>query len=176
MPPMMPGTSTRRQLAMAASLRFHSTSTAKRLSLACLTALRVVPSACPCIPLSHSTIPTATVRSHLQCPLILPEKTGQTCEHEQFAKGKGCVKDVNWELGGIQRVTLDRAGPLFHVLYNQRTGCERVNARAKELGIERPKVRNGRSVAHLNTLIYVIVNVRVLEKAKSINKRLLPMN
>ena len=45
-----------------------------------------------------------------------------------------------------------------------------------ELGIERPKVRNGRSVANLNTLIYVIVNVRVLAKAKSINKRLLPMN
>ncbi len=76
-----------------------------------------------------------------QCPLLFPEKTGATCAHEQFAKGKGCVKDVNWELGGIQRVTLDRAGPLFHVLYNQRTGCERVNARAKELGIERPRVR-----------------------------------
>lgn len=73
-------------------------------------------------------------------------------------------------------MTLDRDGPLFHALYNQRTGCERVNARAKELGIERPKVRNGRSVANLNTLIYVIVNVRVLEKAKSINQRLLQMN
>jgi len=111
-----------------------------------------------------------------QCPLLFPEKTGATCAHDQFAKGKGCVKDVNWELGGIQRVTLDRGGPLFHALYNQRTGCERVNARAKELGIERPRVRNGRSVAHLNTLIYVIVNVRVLEKAKSINKRLLQMH
>jgi hypothetical protein len=111
-----------------------------------------------------------------QCPLLFPEQTGATCTHEQFAKGKGCVKDVNWELGGIQRVTLDRDGPLFHALYNQRTGCERVNARAKELGIERPRVRNGRSVANLNTLIYVIVNVRVLEKAKSINKRLLQIH
>ncbi|HEY7415656.1 MAG TPA: hypothetical protein VH593_10725, partial [Ktedonobacteraceae bacterium] len=85
-------------------------------------------------------------------------------------------KDVNWERGGIQRVTLDRQGPLFHVLYHQRTGCERVNARAKELGIERPRVRNRRSVANLNTLTYVIVNVRVVEKAKSINRRLLQMN
>jgi len=109
-------------------------------------------------------------------PLLYPEPTGATCEHEQFAKGKGCVKDVNWELGGIQRVTLDREGPLFHALYNERTGCERVNARAKELGIERPRVRNGPSVANLNTLIYVIVNVRVLEKAKSINKRLLQIH
>jgi len=37
-------------------------------------------------------------------------------------------------------------------------------------------VRNGPSVANLNTLIYVIVNVRVLEKAKSINKRLLQIH
>jgi hypothetical protein len=111
-----------------------------------------------------------------QCPLLFPEPTGATCTHDQFLKGKGCVKDVNWELGGIQRVTLDRDGPLFHVLYKERTGCERVNARAKELGIERPRVRNGRSVANLNTLIYVIVNVRVLEKAKSINQRLLQMH
>jgi len=111
-----------------------------------------------------------------RCPLLFPEKTGASCAHDPFAKGKGCVKDVNWELGGIQRVTLNRDAPLFHALYNQRTGCERVNARAKELGIERPRVRNGRSLANLNTLIYVIVNVRVLEKAKSINQGLLQMN
>jgi hypothetical protein len=111
-----------------------------------------------------------------QCPLLFPEPTGATCTHDQFLKGKGCVKDVNWERGGIQRVTLDREGPLFHALYNERTGCERVNARAKELGIERPRVRNGRSVANLNTLIYVIVNVRVVEKAKSINTRLLQIH
>src|SRR5579859_1768756 len=116
-------------------------------------------------------------RAHrFRCPLLCPEATGETCDHEQFAKGKGCVKDVNWELGGIQRVTLDRDGPLYQAIYTQRTCCERINSRTKELGIERPRVRNGRSVAHLNTLIYVIVNVRVLEKAKSINKRLLQMN
>ena len=111
-----------------------------------------------------------------QCPLLFPEPTGATCTHDQFLKGKGCVKDVNWELGGIQRVTLDRQGPLFHALYPQRTGCERVNARAKELGIERPRVRNGRSVANLTTLIYVLVNVQVLQKAKSINAQLLQIH
>ena len=47
---------------------------------------------------------------------------------------------------------------------------------AKELGIERPKVRNGRSVANLNTLIYLIINVRALNHAKSINRGLLHMN
>jgi hypothetical protein len=108
-----------------------------------------------------------------QCPLLFPEKTGQTCEHAQFAKGKGCVKDVNWELGGIQRVTLDRTSPLYHAVYTQRTSCERINSQAKELGIERPRVRNGRSVANLNTLIYLVINVRALERAKSINAGLL---
>jgi hypothetical protein len=108
-----------------------------------------------------------------QCPLLWPEKTGQTCEHQQFVKGKGCVKDVIWELGGIQRVTLDRTSPLYRALYNQRTACERINSQAKELGIERPKVRNGRSVANLNTLIYLVINLRAIERAKSINAELL---
>ncbi len=92
-----------------------------------------------------------------RCPLLFPESTGERCNHAQFAKGPGCVKVVNWELGGQMRVTLDRDGPLA-------------------LGIERSKVRNGHSVANLNTLIYLIVNVKTLAKAKSINRGLLQMN
>jgi hypothetical protein len=111
-----------------------------------------------------------------RCPLLFPNKTGATCEHEQFAKGPGCVKDVNWERGGQARVTLDRDGPLYHAIYTQRTSAERINSQAKELGIERPKVRNARSVANLNTLIYLIINVRALKQAKSINRGLLQMN
>ena len=108
-----------------------------------------------------------------RCPLLFPQPTGEHCDHAQFAKGRGCVKDVNWELGGQMRVTLNRDGPLYHVVYNQRTACERINSQAQALGIERPKVRNGCSVAHLNTLIYLIINVRALVKAKSINAGLL---
>jgi hypothetical protein len=58
----------------------------------------------------------------------------------------------------------------------ERTSCERINSQAKELGIEQPKVRNGSSVANLNTFIYLIINVRALNRAKSINKGLLQMN
>jgi hypothetical protein len=108
-----------------------------------------------------------------RCSLLFPHTTGQSCDHAQFAKGKGCVKDVNWEKGGQMRVTVDRDGPLYHAIYNQRTACERINSQAQALGIERPKVRNGRSVAHLNTLIYLIINVRALAKAQSINTGLL---
>jgi hypothetical protein len=111
-----------------------------------------------------------------RCPLLFPHKTDATCTHEQFAKGKGCVKDVNWERGGKMRVTLDRTSPLYQAIYRQRTSCERINSQAKELGIERPKVRNRRSVENLNTLIYLVINVRALERAKSINKGLLVMN
>jgi len=110
------------------------------------------------------------------CPLLTPSKTGATCEHEQFVKGKGCVKDVNWEKGGQMRVTLDRDGPLYKAIYTQRTCCERINSQAKELGIERPKVRNQRSVCNLNTLIYLIINVRALNRAKSLNRGILQMN
>jgi len=108
-----------------------------------------------------------------RCPLLFPQPNGQSCDHEQFAKGKGCVKDVNWERGGQMRITLDRDGPLYHSIYTQRTCCERGNSQAQALGIERPKVRNGHSVNNLNTLIYVVINVRALQRAKSINKRLL---
>jgi hypothetical protein len=108
-----------------------------------------------------------------RCPLLFPEPNGQTCEYAQFQKGTGCQKDINDEVGGRARVLLNRKSPLFRAVYNQRTSAERINSQAKELGIERPKVRNQRSVERLNTLTYLIVNVRVLQKAKSINRRIL---
>jgi hypothetical protein len=37
-------------------------------------------------------------------------------------------------------------------------------------------VRNRRSVANLNTLIYIVINVRTLDRAKSTNKGLLQMS
>lgn len=51
-----------------------------------------------------------------RCPLLFPEPTGQTCEHAQFAKGRGCVKDPNWEKGGLMRSLLDRTGALYDML------------------------------------------------------------
>ncbi len=111
-----------------------------------------------------------------RCPLLFPTRTGQTCAHAQFAKGKGCVKDPNWEKGGLMRALLDRQSPLYHAIYTQRTACERINSQAQALGIERPKVRNGQSVKNLNTLIYLVINVHALAKAKSINRGLLQMH
>jgi len=107
----------------------------------------------------------------LQCPLLRPRVTGQTCDHEQFAKGVGCNKHVNIELGGLMRLQLDRQSDAYKAIYKQRTSTERINSQAKELGIERPAVRNGRSVRNLNTLTYIVINVRALQRAKALNAR-----
>jgi len=108
-----------------------------------------------------------------QCPLLFPEKTGLQCTHEQFVKKKGCVKDINIEKGGLMRVTIDRDHPIYKGIYCQRSSAERINSQAKELGIERPKVRNGQSVRNLNTLTYIVINLKTLLKARSINRNLL---
>ena len=88
-------------------------------------------------------------------------------------KEKGCVKDLNWELGGQMRVTLDRQGPLYKGIYHQRTSAERINSQSKELGIKRPKVRNGDSIRNLNTLTYLVINARVLRRVRDLNASLL---
>lgn len=108
-----------------------------------------------------------------QCPLLFPEKTGLNCDHEQFEKGKGCVKDINIEKGGLMRVMIDRDHPIYKGIYCQRTSAERINSQAKAFGIERPKVHNGQSVRHLNTLTYIALNTKVLMRARSTNRTLL---
>ena len=108
-----------------------------------------------------------------RCPLLFPEPTGQTCDHEQFRKEKGCVKDINVEAGGLMRVTLDRESPLYQSIYKQRTSCERINSQAKDLGIERPKALNIRSIRTLNSLIYLTINIKALQRARQINASLL---
>lgn len=107
----------------------------------------------------------------LRCPLLLPHATDQTCDHEQFAKGIGCVKHINIELGGRMRVALDRTSEPYKDIYKQRTASERINSQATALGIERPKVRNISSVRNLNTLIYIVINVRALRRVRAVNAR-----
>ena len=138
------------------------------------------PDGVPCCPKALRMTPTFTFAHtngyqalRYRCPLLFPQTQGKTCDHPQFLKGKGCVKDVNHEKGGQMRVMLDRTGPLYRAIYRQRTSCERINSQAKELGIERPKVRNQRSVHNLNTLIYIVVNAKAIQRVKSLNAQLL---
>jgi hypothetical protein len=106
-----------------------------------------------------------------RCPLLFPTRTAQLCDHEQFRKGPGCVKYLNIELGGQMRRRLDRGSAAYQQVYRQRTAAERINSQAKALGIERPKVRNSSSVRNLNTLTYIVINVRALARARAINAR-----
>jgi len=105
----------------------------------------------------------------LRCPLLFPQLSGQTCDHQQFAKGRGCVKHINIEAGGWMRVRLDRQSDPYKQLYNQRTAAERINSQAKALGIETPKVRNIHSVVNLNTLTYLVINAHALQRVRKLN-------
>jgi hypothetical protein len=119
----------------------------------CAIGLRMVPT----FQFSHTR---GYCSQRFRCPLLVPTKTSQSWKPPQFATGKGCVKDRNWELGGQMRVTLDRQGPLYTALYRQRSSTERGNSQSKALGLERPNGRNSSSVRNLNTLTSLVINAR----------------
>jgi len=101
------------------------------------------------------------------CPLRYPEPTGQPCpiNHKNWPKD-GCITTLPLSPGTRARHELDRSSQAYKDVYRQRTATERINSQAVELGIERPKLRNGRAIANLNTLIYVLINLRALQRIR----------
>jgi hypothetical protein len=101
------------------------------------------------------------------CPLRYPQSTGQTCptNHAKWAKG-GCGSTLAASIGARLRYQIDREGEAYKEVYKQRTATERINSQAVDLGIERPKLRNGQAIANLNTLIYVLINLRALQRIR----------
>lgn len=101
------------------------------------------------------------------CPLLFPKITGQPCpvNHKQWSKG-GCTTTMPTAIGARLRYQLDRDSEAYKQVYKQRTVTERINSQAKALGIERPKFRNGQAIANLNTLIYVLINLRALHRIR----------
>jgi hypothetical protein len=128
-------------------------------------------------------------RGKYACPLLYPHPTGQTrrvepvetrrvepvetrrvepvetcpCNHKNWPQG-GCVADMPTSIGARLRYTLDRESQAYKELYKQRTATERINSQAVDLGIERPHLRNGQAIANLNTLIYLLINLRLLRR------------
>ena len=104
-------------------------------------------------------------RGKYGCPLFFPQPTGRTCpiQHKNAAK-KGCTAMMPIGPGPRLRYTIDRECEQFKEIYRQRTATERINSQAKELGIERPHLRNGAAIANLNTLIYTLINLRMLQR------------
>ena len=101
------------------------------------------------------------------CPLLFPQANGMACPiaHKNWHKG-GCVTTMATSKGARLRYQLDRESDACKNLYKQRTATERINAQAKELGIERPKLRNQQAITNQNTLLYVIINLRALQRVR----------
>lgn len=102
------------------------------------------------------------------CPLLFPQPNGKSCSknHKNWTKG-GCTADMPTSIGARLRYTLDRDDQAYKDIYKQRTAVERINSQAKALGIERPHIRNGKAIANLNTLIYVLINLRLLQRIRN---------
>lgn len=97
-----------------------------------------------------------------------PTPTGAACPiaDPHWAKG-GCTTTVATGAGARVRVQLDRDSATYKAIYAQRTMTERINSQAQALGIERPKLRNQQSITNANTLIYVLINLRVYQRIRA---------
>jgi len=113
----------------------------------------------------HRADLVAHTREKFRCPLLYPNATAACCPiaDAHWDKG-GCTTTIAQGPGSRIRHILDREGQEYKQVFKQRTATERINSQAVELGIERPKLRNQRSITNQNTLTYVLMNVRLLER------------
>lgn len=107
-------------------------------------------------------------RGKYVCPLRFPTPSAEACpvNHKNWAK-KGCTAMMPTSIGARLRYTLDRDGQTYKDIYKQRSAVERINSQAKALGIERPHIRNGPAIANLNTLIYILINLRLYQRIRN---------
>ena len=107
-------------------------------------------------------------RGKYVCPLRFPAKTAEQCpaHHANWPKG-GCTAMMPTCVGTRIRYQLDRASAAYKAIYKQRTADERVNSQAVALGIERPKLRRQSAIVNQNTLIYVLINLRALQRIRA---------
>lgn len=113
------------------------------------------------------------VRGRYVCPLRFmhlaspdaPERLPSRCpiRHARW-KGGGCTVQMPTSIGARIRYTLDRDSELYKRIYAQRSADERINSQAVKLGIEHPELRNGAAIANRNTLIYILINLRFLQR------------
>lgn len=106
-------------------------------------------------------------RGKYVCPLRFPQTGEQTCpiNHENWKK-KGCTSAMPTSIGARLRYTLDRESQIYKDIYRQRTAVERINSQSYALGIERPHIRNGNAIVNTNTLIYSLINLRLLQRLR----------
>ena len=106
-------------------------------------------------------------RGKYVCPLRYPEPTTKRCPvRHPNARKQGCTAMMPISIGARLRYTLDRDGERYKQIYRQRTAVERINSQAVALGIERPHLRHGAAIANQNTLIYLLINLRFLQRLR----------
>lgn len=108
-------------------------------------------------------------RGKYVCPLRpSPDAPAERCpiDHVSWPKG-GCTAMMPTSIGARLRYTLDRDSTVYKEVYNQRTAVERINSQAVALGIERPHLRNGAAIANQNSLIYLLINLRFLQRIRA---------
>ena len=114
---------------------------------------------------SHCLVPHEVGR--YGCPFVALGQSASACPvNHSHADKKGCLTTLPTSPGNRVRHELDRHSAEFKRIYNQRSACERINSQALDLGIERPHLRNGHSIANINTLTYVLINLRVLGRIR----------
>lgn len=105
-------------------------------------------------------------RGKYVCPLrAAGETAADSCpvQHKRWPKG-GCTAMMPTSIGARIRYQLDRDSAAYKNVYKQRTATERINSQAVALGIERPHLRNQQAIANRNTLIYLLINLRFLQR------------
>lgn len=108
-------------------------------------------------------------RGKYVCPLHNPKlDPAATCpvNDARWPKG-GCTAMMPTCAGARIRYQLDRESDAYKAVYKQRTADERSNSQAVDLGIERPRLRRQSAIANQNTLIYVLINLRALQRVRA---------
>jgi hypothetical protein len=98
------------------------------------------------------------------CPLV---GQAECCPvgHATWPRG-GCQVVMPTAAGAHLRYEIDRRGETYQSVYRQRTATERINSQATDLGIERPHLRSQTAIANHNTLLYVLLDLRALERVQ----------
>lgn len=109
-------------------------------------------------------------RGRYGCPLLHPEPNGECCpiQHTKWAGG-GCKLVMPTSAGARIRHQLDRDSEHYKLIYKQRTAVERIFSQVTAFGIERPKLRNRAAITNINTLCYILVNLRAIHRLDAVD-------
>jgi hypothetical protein len=107
-------------------------------------------------------------RGRYVCPLRQPPPGATVCPipHEKWATG-GCTTDMPTCAGARIRYQLDRQSDQYKAVFKQRTADERSNSQAVDLGIERPRLRRGSAIVNQDTLIYILMGLRAVQRIQA---------